>query len=77
MTCRGTWLAFKFDLVLWNIIFEQMFLEITVDSGSQNKERFHVITILHDLFAILNICSHLFAMDVVSTRQLTSLLSFC
>jgi hypothetical protein len=54
-----------------------MLLEITIDFGSQNKERFHIITILHDLFAVLDISPHFFAMDVVRTWQLSSLLSLC
>lgn len=71
----STRLAFEFNFGLWYVIFEEMLLKVGVDPCSQNEERFHVIAVLHDLFTVLDISPHLLAMDVISTRQLTSLLS--
>ena len=46
-------------------------LQIRVDPGSQNKERSHKYTAPHDLYSILELGPQLFAMDIISARQLT------
>ena len=53
-----------------------MFLQVTINFGSQNKERFHVKAVFHNLNPILHIRPHFFAVNVVSAGQFAPLLSF-